>query len=250
MKTEHKELTLCVPDQQSGSINAPFHVLRMMEDNGEEKTWEMRGFLNDMFPPLHFKTEKEYMEHVKEWDWAFIFPKWEEIARPGVGAYLSSLSDVLAPNEIYLWLYDILFEMRSHFDGCEVVEKVQVETTLAMPNDPIPLPKVTVGILLSKPKQLLDLLFAPEVQDFKNPVEGIKNSMLAYMSLGHEQIPTSLTTPVVWNVTQNKPNVFRRGDMCKVRFINAGTDVKLYQHPEWMSSWATQPFNDIWNQWQ
>ena len=74
--------------------------------------------------------------------------------------------------------------------------------------------------------------------------------MRAYMSLGHEQIPCGVTTPVIWNVTQNKPNVFRRGDMCKVRFINCGPGHKMYEHPEWMTSWATQPFNDIWTLWK
>lgn len=250
MKTERKELTLCVPDQQGGSTSANLHVLRMIEDNGEEKTWVMRGFLNDMFHSLHFKTEEEYMEHVKEWDWAFIFPEWNEICRPGVGAYLSPLSDELAPNEIYQWLYDILFEMRLHLDDAEMVEKVQVETTETMPDDPIPLPPMTVGILLDKPQQLLEVLYAPEVLDFEDPIEGLKNSMGAYMSLGHERVPMSVSVPVIWNLTLNHPNAFRRGDLCKVRFVNGligGRHMSDYLHN--MPTWESMPFNDIWTLW-
>lgn len=250
MKTEQKELTLCVPDQQGGSTFENFHVLRMMDDNGDEKTWEMHGFMEELYPPLHFKTEKEYMEYVKEWDWAFIFPKWEEISLPGIGAYLNMFIDDLAPNEIHQWLFDVLFEMRSHLDGFEVEEKVKVQMIEAGPNDPITFPKMTAGVLLSKPKQMLDVLFMPGLHEQVDPIDEIKGSMMAYMSLGHEQIPCEVTIPIVWNITQDKPNVFRRGDICKVRFVNCGSGNKMWEHPEWMTPEAVQSFSEIWNQWQ
>ena len=250
MKTEHNELTLRVPDQQSGNISAPFHVLRMMEDNGEEKIWEMRGFMEELLPRLHFKTEKEYMEFVKQWDWAFVFPRWEEISQPGVGAYLNMFVDDMAPNEIHQWLYDVLCDMRKHLSGFEVEEKVKVQTNEAGPNDPITFPKMTVGVLLRKPKQTLDVLVVPGLHEEVNPVSEIKGSMWAYMGLGHEQISCCVTIPVVWNITQNKPNVFRRGDMCKVRFINCGGGNAMWEHPEWMAHEAVPYFNEIWNLWK
>ena len=107
MTVERNDLALTMPDNNQER----FRVVRMLDDNGEEKIWEMRSFLDDMFPPLYFETKEEYMEHVDQWAEIFQFPAWEEVAIPGVGAILNAHSNYLSQKEIHQWLLDIYFDM-------------------------------------------------------------------------------------------------------------------------------------------
>lgn len=250
MKTELKELALSMPTSDQTRSLETFEVFRLMEDDGKEKVWEIRGFLNDLFPPLHFETKKEYMEYVKEWEWAFVFPTWEQIFLPGVGAYLTTLSDELASNEINQWLLDILFELRTHQADVEVVEKVKMNTESSLNNDSMPLYSMTIGVLLKDPRPILDVVYAPESLDYNNLREGLAKAMYAYMSQGHEQALSGISIPIVWNITQDRPNVFRRGDKCYVRFIKGTANGTIHIREEWMTSWAELPFNEIWQLWE
>ena len=247
MKTEQKLLTLTFSEQAQEN----YHVLRMVDDNGEELTWQMHGFITDLCPSMYFPTEEQYMEHVHQWEEIFEFPSWEDIAIPGVGACLAPWGADLTFKEIHQWLYDILFEMRSHLDGFEVENRILIDTGLSKDDDSMPFPsELTIALLLKKPQPVLDVIYMPEMPDFEDPMEGLKNTMLAYMSQGHEQIPICTSVPVIWNVTQNRPNVFSRGDICKVRFLNGGSGIKMTDHPEFMSSWETMPFSQVWKLWE
>lgn len=246
MKTEHQELALTMPNGNTETFN----VIRLLDDDGLEHIWQMRSFINDMCPPMHFATEEEYMAHVHEWEEIFEFPSWDDISTPGIGATLFPWSSDLTPNEINQWLFDILFEMRSNLAGFEIEERVRVATVESKPDDLIPMPQFTIGLHLNKPEQVLDVVYTPETPGFEDPITGLKCTMLAYMSLGHEQIPISISIPVIWNFTQNKPNVFNRGDLCAVRFVNGFKDGHMGDYIQSMTSWDSMPFNDIWKLWQ
>jgi hypothetical protein len=246
MKTERKELPITMPNGNTET----FHVLRLLDDNGDEQIWQMRSFVNDMCPPMHFATEEEYTEHVREWEEIFEFPSWDDIYTPGVGGTLFPWSSDLTPNEIHQWLFDILFEFRSCLDGFEIDERIRVSTIESRPDDSIPMPEFTIGILLKKPTMVLDVLYAPKTPGFEDPMEGMKNTMLAFMSLGHEQVPISVSVPVIWNHTQNKSNVFNRGDLCSVRFVNGFKGGHMSDYIQYMTSWDAMPFNDIWKLWK
>ena len=131
MKTEQKLLTLTFSEQAQEN----YHVLRMVDDNGEELTWQMHGFITDLCPSMYFPTEEQYMEHVHQWEEIFEFPSWEDIAIPGVGACLAPWGADLTFKEIHQWLYDILFEMRSHLDGFEVENRILIDTGLSKEDD-------------------------------------------------------------------------------------------------------------------
>ena len=246
MKTERKELPITMPNGNTET----FHVFRLLDENGDEQRWQMRSFVNDMCPPLHFATEEEYMEHVREWEEIFEFPSWDEINTPGFGGTLFPWSSDLTPNEINQWLFDILFEFRSYLDGFEIDERIRVSTMETQHNAPIPMPQFTIGLLLNKPTQVLDVIYTPETPGFEDPIVGMKITMLAFISLGYKPVPICVSVPVVWNFTQNMPNVFRRGDFCSVRFVNGFKGGHMSDYIQSMSSWDSMPFNDIWNIWK
>lgn len=45
MKTERKELPITMPNGNTET----FHVLRLLDDNGDEQIWQMRSFVNDIW---------------------------------------------------------------------------------------------------------------------------------------------------------------------------------------------------------
>ncbi|MBQ7530663.1 MAG: hypothetical protein IJT12_03050 [Paludibacteraceae bacterium] len=249
MKTEQQELTLDMPNHGQET----FRVLRAVDGSGDEMTWEMHGFMEEVCPPMHFPTKEEYQAYTQELGELFMFPEWEDIAIPGVGVVLNSCGEDLYPNEIHQWLFDILYEMRTHLDGFKVNERVHVDTGLSRPNDPTPMPEMTIGLLLhtpASPNLVLDAVLAPETAGFENPEEGMKDTMWAFMQQGHKQVATWASVPIIWNITQNNPNVFRRGDRCKVRFVNSIPCLNMIYHPEWVSSWKDMPFSQVWELWK
>ena len=137
--------------------------------------------------------------------------------------------------------------------GCNVAKRVRVDTGLSRPNDSAPMPEMTIGLLLqtqSSQTPVLDTLLAPETAGFEIPEEGMKQTMWAFMQQGHEQVALWASVPVVWNITRNLPHVFRRGDLCKVRFVNSIPDRNMIYHPEWVKSWEDLPFGQVWDIWK
>ena len=247
MTVEHKELVLDMPN----NCKKLFHILGMFDDKGEEKIWEMHSFLEEMLPPLYFESKEEYMEHVNQWDEIFEFPVWDDVSIPGVGAVLSAASNHLSQKEIHQWLFDLLYEMWKAYQvktGYNPEQKVQIDPP-SLDLDGLRVPKTTIGILLKTPTPCLSMIYLPDMPDFDPPKLGIAMSMNAYMALGNDRIPYHLVVPVVWNVTQNRPNIFSRGDKYKVRFVTIN-DSYIIDHPEYMTSWETMPYSQVWNLWK
>ncbi len=248
MKTENKTIDLTFTHNNEQHVES-YNVLRMLDDDGNERTWEMHSFLENMLPPLCFETQEEYMAHVQEWEFFFEFPKWEDIAIPGSGAMLSAVSDHLSPKEIHQWLFDIYLQMWLGIEKYKMAEKVQIDSP-SLDLDGLHTPRMTIGILVNTPTPCLSMIYVPEMPDFDPPSVGVGITMNAYMEQGHERIPYHIAVPVVWNITQNKANVFSRGDQCMVRFVCAKKDYLLTDHPERMASWETMPYSQVWDLWK
>ena len=244
MKTEQIEVTLRMPDQPQEQT---FEVMRMLDDDGTEKIWEIRSYLDDRYPPRTFQTKEEYEACTDELSELFDFPAWEDIAKPGAGATLSALGSELSFNELQYWLLDVLYEMRAHQDGIEPVGKVQVEDNPSSSDDAIVFSPTMVGVLFKAPKTVLEVVYTPELQKSGDPMTILRSVMCIAESHGQKPEQVSFNVPVIWNVTRNCPHIFQRGDKCKVRFARGTTGGKVCIRQEWVTDWHTLPFNQIWN---
>ena len=246
MRISSDILDLTFVNQDNQKSVEPCRVIRLINDVGNEEVWEMHGFMEEMVQPLRFRTKEEYMEHVKQWDEFFEFPSWEAISTPEKGAELLPYSNDMMAQEIHQWLYDIVCKMWSSYQHkYTFIEKVQVDS-LSFDLDGVQIPKTTIGIEVGVPNSILNVLFIPEWPDFEDPLEGAGWALGTYQQIKHKWIPVYLLIPIVWNITQNKPNVFKRGDKCRVRFVAAMRESD-YNHPERMSSWKDMPYSQVWD---
>lgn len=244
MKAEQIEVTLRMPHQLQEQT---FEVMRMLDDDGTEKIWEVRSYLDDKYPPRTFQTKEEYAACTEELSELFDFPAWEDIAKPGAGATLNALDSELSFNELHYWLLNVLYEMRASQDGIEPVGKVKVEDNSSSSDEPIISSPTMVGVLFKAPKTVAEVIYTPEMKKSGDPLTILRSAMCIAESHGQKPEQVSFNVPVIWNVTRNCPHIFLRGDKCKVRFVRGTTGGKVCIRQEWVTDWRTLPFNQMWD---